>query len=601
MSEPFQTPQPAQAAAAPRPALTDAELNAVSYFAIGVGSEGSIGGRDVSNRLSFAGNMADGRMQPVGNSGLSIGTLQTDLGQHPEVARSLVAAYQDWARANHPDWVLDARQQTQTIADLGRDGNTIRAQDGRPLDATVKSRLDEFLRSDDGIRYVHNNDVTQANKLMRDVYTPLRETELYRNASPDDQVRLAAIVGKAYNQSEVWGGRILDRIESGQYRSVADVSNGVGALIRGNDDYMQTGRDAAVQGADVLIALRNSHAQSPLRQTWDNVLAAGPLTDPTRLSQDPARPDLRHEYATVKDLFLQRGEAPAFIRALDQGTTSMHGRTDRSGAFNDDGLYAAGNNFVVWDRNGAGHARIDGEWRDVQRDQMVRTRNADGTVDLSVQENGQRTPLLHVDPQARAPRAEAVPDPNAPTAPGQDTRRADATPPGERAQPILATAAPDLDRGGPMLQAPPKRQELEMSPGERQLFERAMHLVQNKSGLTEEDAKKVATDVVLTARHTPGLSEKPEYMDVRNGHVMLAERVGKEPIFNGYVNIEQSRSQSQEQVHEKVAVQNQQRDQQQSQQVQHDSASLPDRRNPLAKIDDEVSARVMSSMPALKI
>lgn len=170
-----------------------------------------------------------------------------------------------------------------------------------------------------------------------------------------------------------------------------------------------------------------------------------------------------------------------------------------------------------------------------------------------------------------------------------------------RSQGAHAMAAPELDRGGPMLQAPPKRQELEMSPGERQLFERAMHLVQNKSGLTEEDAKKVATDVVLTARHTPGLSEKPEYMDVRNGHVMLAERVGKEPIFNGYVNIEQSRSQTQEQVHEKVAVQNQQRDQQQSQQVQHDSASLPDRRNPLAKIDDEVSARVMSSMPALKI
>jgi hypothetical protein len=169
-----------------------------------------------------------------------------------------------------------------------------------------------------------------------------------------------------------------------------------------------------------------------------------------------------------------------------------------------------------------------------------------------------------------------------------------------RSQGAHAMAAPDLDRSGPMLQAPPKRQELDMSPGERQLFERAMHLVQNKSGLTEEDAKKVATDVVLTARHTPGLSEKPEYMDVRNGHVMLAERVGKEPIFNGYVNIEQSRSQTQEQVHEKVAVQNQQRDQQ-SQQVQHDSASQPDRRNPLAKIDDEVSARVMSSMPALKI
>jgi hypothetical protein len=605
MTQPFDGGQTAQAAAgqpaqAQRAAgLSDAELNAVSYFAIGVASEGSVAGRDVSNRLSFAGNIgAEGRMTPVANSGLSIGTLQTDLGQHPEVARSLVAAYQDWARANHPEWVLDARQQTQTINDLSRDGNTIRAQDGRPLDATVKSRLDEFLRSDDGIRYVHDNDVTQANKLMREVYTPLRETTLYRDSLPEDQVQLAAMVGKAYNQSERWGGRILERIQNSTYDTLTDVKQGIRDLPDGRDQYMLSGRDAALAGAAVVNALRNSHEDNPMRQTWNNVLA-NPLVDPTHTDEDRARPNLAQEYDAVKTLFMQRNEAPAFVQALDRGTTSMHGRTNRQGTgFTDDGLYAAGNQFALWDADGNGRAHVNGQWREFDRDNLVRTRNADGTVDLAVQENGRRTPLLHVDPQTRAPRAEATPEP---VAPAQDTRRAEATPPGERAQPILAAAAPDLDRSGPMLQAPPKRQELEMSPGERQLFERAMQLVQNKSGLTEEDAKKVATDVVLTARHTPGLSEKPEYMNVRNGHVMLAERVGKEPIFNGYVNIEQSRSQTQEQVHEKVAVQNQQREQQQSQQVQHDSASLPDRRNPLAKIDDEVSARVMSSMPALKI
>ena len=123
-------------------------------------------------------------------------------------------------------------------------------------------------------------------------------------------------------------------------------------------------------------------------------------------------------------------------------------------------------------------------------------------------------------------------------------------------------AGPDLERQGPMLQTPQKRQELEMNPAERQLFERAMNLVQNRTGMTEDDAKKVATDVVLTARHTPGLSEKPEYMDVRNGHVMMAEKVGKEPIFNGYVNVEQSQRQSPEQLHDKVATHNQQREQQ---------------------------------------
>ncbi len=558
MTDPFdgqQTNAPLAAQTRRPPALTDAELNAVSYFAIGVGSEGSIGGRDVSNRLSFAGNTANGVMSPVGNSGFSIGTLQTDLGQHPEVARTLVGAYQDWARANHPEWVLDANQQTRTVADLSRTGDTIRAQGGREMDATVKSHLDQFLRSDEGIRYIHDNDATQANKLMRDVYTPLRETDLYRNATPDDQVRMAAIVGKAYNQSEVWGGRILDRIESGQYRSVADVSNGVGGLLRGDQDYMQTGRDAAMQGAEVVIALRNTHAQSPLNATWNNVLAGNPLVDPTRLDQDAARPNLPHEYATVKDLFLQKGEAPAFIQALDRGATSMHGRTDRQGAFNDDGLYAAGNNFVVWDRNGAGHAQIDGQWRDVQRDQLVRTQNPDRTVDLSLNENGRQTPLMHVDPRAaNALRADA-------TEHGQQTQTASAQASPERAQPVAALAAASQalapDNGsGPMLQTPQKQRDMDMTPAERDLFARAMSLVQNKAGMTEEDARKVATDVVITTRHTPGLSEKPEYMDVKNGHVMIAEKIGKEPIFNGYVNVEQSRNQSPEQMQDKVAAQN---------------------------------------------
>lgn len=114
----------------------------------------------------------------------------------------------------------------------------------------------------------------------------------------------------------------------------------------------------------------------------------------------------------------------------------------------------------------------------------------------------------------------------------------------------VALAAPDHQ--GPMLQAPQKPRELEMSAGERELFVRAVSLVQNKAGLTEDEARKVATDVVLTARTTPGLSEKPEYMDVRNGHVMLAQKIDKEPIFSGYVNIEQSKAQSEQQVTAKV-------------------------------------------------
>jgi len=171
---------------------------------------------------------------------------------------------------------------------------------------------------------------------------------------------------------------------------------------------------------------------------------------------------------------------------------------------------------------------------------------------------------------------------HAPGAPGHEE--------GPRSTGAHAVAAPDPERQGPMLQAPQKRQELEMNPAERQLFERAMNLVQNRTGMTEDDAKKVATDVVLTARHTPGLSEKPEYMDVRNGHVMMAEKVGKEPIFNGYVNIEQSQQQSPAQQQDRVAMENRQREQQQAeaQRTQRE----PEQRNAAQVFEDNAAWRL---------
>ncbi len=171
---------------------------------------------------------------------------------------------------------------------------------------------------------------------------------------------------------------------------------------------------------------------------------------------------------------------------------------------------------------------------------------------------------------------------HAPGAPGHEE--------GPRSTGAHAVAAPDPERQGPMLQAPQKRQELEMNPAERQLFERAMNLVQNRTGMTDEDAKKVATDVVLTARQTPGLSEKPEYMDVRNGHVMMAEKVGKEPIFNAYVNLEQSQQQSQAQLQDRVATENRQREQQQAeaQRTQRE----PEQRNAAQVFEDNAAWRL---------
>ena len=125
--------------------MTDDELRAVAYFAVGVTSEGSNAGPDVSYRLSFAGNVRNGVMDPVDNSGYSFGTLQIDLGQHPDVARQMLDSYQRWATAQ-PDRAAVELTQTAydtTLEALQRTGREMRAAGAHDID---RSNINRFLR-----------------------------------------------------------------------------------------------------------------------------------------------------------------------------------------------------------------------------------------------------------------------------------------------------------------------------------------------------------------------------------------------------------------------------------------------------------------------
>lgn len=423
-------------------------------------SEGGFGGRDVSYELRFAGNIdrTTGRMHPVGNSGYSIGTLQTDLGQHrnvrvnDDVPNELVDRYQAWARANtaeHPGWVLTDPQREQTVLDLRRQGNEIRADRGVDLDATIKSRVNTFLASDEGVTYVHNRDVTQIDKLMREGdgrrdlgsgLTRLQETTLYQDASLNDQARLATMIAKVENQSgSAYYPGLINRIDNGTLNSVEAVKGAVNGLMRnaadGSPDYIEDGVNHALRGTEVLNGLRNADARSPLNQVWQHVVA-DPLVNPVVFrhnaaaeigrvwqpewlpqQQEPAvvppmraaqaNPHMGAEYETVKTLFLHPDQAQSFISALNEGGTYRYGRPQTEGRNGPTaGFYAAGNDFVVWNQEGHGHALIGGRWSEVNRDDLSRSRNQDGTVDLNITRNGEVTRLLHIDPRAPALHAD---------------------------------------------------------------------------------------------------------------------------------------------------------------------------------------------------
>ncbi|KRC31574.1 hypothetical protein ASE10_17805 [Lysobacter sp. Root76] len=369
--------------------------------------------------LAVAGDLADtARIETADRSGYTIGTIQTDLGQHYQpnvpggenVPADLVNAYQAWARTHHSDWVLNQAPVNQTTADLGRKGTAIRDEQGRDIDATVRSHLDSFLASDAGVTWVHDRDVAQVDKLMDRAIAPLQRSQVYRDASGDDQVKLAAMVAKVYNQNEAKARPILAALERGQYHSVNDVSDAIGNLSPAATDYFQTGRDKALHGADVVNALRNSHPDSPLHPVWQHV-TANPLINPTRLDQDRAHPNLPGEYATVRRLFVNYEQAEPFIHALDRGGAYQQARTSQTepGRFNDNGVYAAGNDFVTWDRKGNGHAFVRGTWSEVDREDLSRVNQANRVVDLNIDRNGASERLLRVDRNAPALRAEPAP------------------------------------------------------------------------------------------------------------------------------------------------------------------------------------------------
>ncbi|WP_024890439.1 hypothetical protein [Luteimonas huabeiensis] len=403
--------------------LTENELRAAAYFAVGVTSEGSIAGRDVAYRLSFAGNVgAGGRMEPVANSGYSFGTLQIDLGQHPDVARDLLDRYQAWA-ATQPDRAaleLGQNDYSAMLTSLQRTGREMRADQAVDID---RSGINRFLASDDGRSFVHGLDTTHVNRVTatdavvgnRDsALERLQRTDLYRNATGDEQAELAGMFMKLQNQAGQgrWPG-LLDRVEAGTLTSSADVKTAIDGLLpnqrNGSPDYLQSGADNTLRGIEVLNALRGAHAGNPISRAWANVVT-DPLIGPVAAHQpNTANPDLGVQYDTVRSLFLTPEASRRFIDALDRGASLAEGNPQpQANGSRQAGFYVSGDDFVHWNRNGQGQAFIGGQWRSIDPDDLTRVRNADGTTELKINQDGQHTTLLRVDPSAPVLRADAA-------------------------------------------------------------------------------------------------------------------------------------------------------------------------------------------------
>ncbi len=256
--------------------LTANERRALAYIAVGVTSEGSVAGDDVAYELRFAGNVRNGVMAPVGNSGYSFGTLQIDLGQHPEVARDMLDSYQRWAatQPNRATVELTPNAYDATLESLQRTGREMTAAGARDIDRT---NINRFLGSDQGKAFVHGLDTQHVNGVAAEdavrgngdsALERLRRTDAYTNASGEDQAALAGMFMKLQNQAGngYWPG-IMRQVEAGTMTSPDEVKTAIDALRpnqrNGDPDYIENGANNTLRGVSVFNALRNASPSTP--------------------------------------------------------------------------------------------------------------------------------------------------------------------------------------------------------------------------------------------------------------------------------------------------------------------------------------------------
>lgn len=513
-----ETSTPRQNAAASA-ALRDAELEALNYFVAGVGAAG----RPAGAGLWFAGGTdRNGGLAPLDTRGHALGVLRSDLGADRGLVEALIDAYQAWAAAERPERVLTARQAEQTIADLARDGDAIRAEGGRAPNATILSHIDAFLAGEDGIRFAHAADRVRCERLMREVHAPLRALAMYRDAAPEQQTTLAAAFAVAWLRSPQAAARLHSDVERGMHRDV-------GAVLAAAADPADPAASGLQAALETFRALRAAPADSAPGVAWRSVLA-----EPLALPDDPQmtahRPDTAGHYLAVREWFLRGTHAPAFLAAVAQGTAFGIGRHVPDGrSFLGHGLYAAGGNFALWTEQGEGVAAVDGGWHRFAREHLQRMRQRDGGIDILLERDEGHVLLLRI--------------------PGQNTGTAGGS---AREEDALETAAQALDAeeaavAGRLAAIDPHQLAIEKwSEEQKKVYESVREKAQ-EMGLPRERADTLAAHTVASWRENERLVPRVDHVHLSRGVdgdtlVTLAymQHGMKEPIFTHSASLNNS-------------------------------------------------------------
>lgn len=202
-----------------------------------------------------------------GNSGWSVGIVQWDFGQPGRGGKvnELVSGYQAWAQP-------EARFTRDQVNDLTRRLQT-RGQAGNALTSDEESRLNAYLRSDNGREFVSSLNQQQIDRKWVNVGEPLSRIEWLQALRATDPAQAAEIVAqtmKLYNQNELRGGRLIAHLQQNELSSDQTRdwigSDGVRGLTHAARTAILSGRDGALAGVRLMNQLEQGEGRLP--EAW---------------------------------------------------------------------------------------------------------------------------------------------------------------------------------------------------------------------------------------------------------------------------------------------------------------------------------------------
>ncbi|MCJ0762037.1 Ig-like domain-containing protein [Variovorax terrae] len=343
--------------------ITSTEIRSLALLNAGYASE-------VQNKSSYALSWAmsyskkDG--SPENNSGYSIGTLQSDLGQRPQLVSGLVTAYYAWAGTDASK-LLDRTESelTSVLKEQGRYGLVPNANSAdlskRPLSSEEKTKFNTFLQTDSGKQAVWEMDLKQIDEKLLPFAQRVISSQTFQSfVSEDDQRYVLTAAMKLFNQSEaiaatrsaVNGGNLISKMES-EIVSWANIES----FINSQASYIQSGFQAAMRGADLYTKVRNSN--TPL-SSWLKDLEDQDLSQ-TSLSMFAADP----RFQVLERIFRDTKAGDGFVNSLEKGQPALMTLPNGlDGQARIVGIDKAGHLFSA-DANGDNFKRFsDGQWTD---------------------------------------------------------------------------------------------------------------------------------------------------------------------------------------------------------------------------------------------